>query len=64
MMIFYKERLAYLAVPKTGTTSVEHALQHRASMILRDPPGMKHTNARGYAGETKRLIRGGRHIVR
>ncbi len=48
MMIFYKERIAYLAVPKTATTSVERALQHRASMILRDPPGMKHTNARRY----------------
>ena len=48
MMIFYKERLAYLAVPKTATTSVEHALRHRASVILRDPPGLKHTNARRY----------------
>lgn len=48
MMIFFKERLAYLATPKTGTTALERALQHRASMILRDPPGMKHTNARGY----------------
>jgi len=48
MMIFFKERLAYLATPKTGSTALQGALQHRASMVLRDPPGMKHTNARGY----------------
>lgn len=48
MMIFYNERLAYLAVPKTGTSAVERALHRRASLVLRDPPGMKHTNARGY----------------
>lgn len=56
MMIFFKERLAYLAVPKTGSTSVEHALQHRASMILRDPPGMKHTNARRYERRFRALF--------
>ena len=48
MMIFYKQRLAYLAIPKTGTSAVERALHRRASAILRDPPGVKHTNARGY----------------
>lgn len=47
-MIFFKERLAYLAVPKTGTSAVERALHRRASAVLRDPPGLKHTNARGY----------------
>jgi hypothetical protein len=59
MMIFYKERLAYLAVPKTGTTSIEHALQHRASMILRDPPGLKHTNARRYERRFRALFEPG-----
>lgn len=48
MMIFFKQRLAYLAVPKTGTSAVERALHRRASAVLRDPPGVKHTNARGY----------------
>jgi hypothetical protein len=59
MMIFYKERLAYLAVPKTGTTSIEHALRHRASMILRDPPGLKHTNARKYERRFRALFEPG-----
>ena len=48
MMIFSKERLAYLAVPKTGTSAIERALHRRASMVVRDPPGLKHTNARGF----------------
>lgn len=48
MMVFFKERLAYLAIPKTGTTAVERALQRRASAVLREPPGIKHTNARAY----------------
>lgn len=48
MMIFYKERLAYLAIPKTGTSAVERALHRRASAVVRDPPGLKHTNAKGY----------------
>jgi hypothetical protein len=48
MLVFFKERLAYLAVPKTGTTAVERALHRHAAMVLRDPPGLKHTNARGF----------------
>lgn len=48
MMIFYKERLAYLAVPKTGTSAIERALHRRAAAVFRDPPGLKHTNARSY----------------
>lgn len=48
MMVFFKERLVFLAVPKTGTSAFEAAFADKASMILRDPPGMKHTNARGF----------------
>ncbi len=48
MMVFFKERLAYLATPKTGTSALETALEGRASMIMRDPPGLKHTTARGF----------------
>lgn len=56
MMVFFKERLTYLAVPKTGTSAVERALHHKASMILRDPPGLKHTNARGYERRFRELF--------
>jgi hypothetical protein len=43
MLVFWKERLVFLAVPKTGTTALEGALAPRASFVLRDPPILKHT---------------------
>lgn len=43
MLVFWKERLVFLAVPKTGTTALEGALAPRASMVLRDPPILKHS---------------------
>lgn len=42
MLVFWKERLVLLAVPKTGTTALEGALAPRASLVLRDPPQVKH----------------------
>lgn len=43
MLVFWKEKLVFLAVPKTGTTAVEGALASRASIVLRDPPILKHS---------------------
>lgn len=43
MLVFWKERLVFLAVPKTGTTAIEGALAPRAALVLRDPPILKHT---------------------
>ena len=43
MLVFWKEKLVLLAVPKTGTTALEGALAPRASMVLRDPPHLKHS---------------------
>jgi hypothetical protein len=42
MLVFWKEGLVFLAVPKTGTTALEGALAPRAAMVLRDPPILKH----------------------
>ena len=42
MLVFWKEKLVLLAVPKTGTTAIEAALSSRASMIISDPPELKH----------------------
>ncbi len=42
MLVFFKERLAFLAVPKTGTTAYELALAPRADMVISDPPLLKH----------------------
>lgn len=42
MLVFYKERLAFLAVPKTGTTAYQMALQERADIVVSNPPELKH----------------------
>jgi len=42
MLVFYKERLAFLSVPKTGTTAYESALRDRADIVISDPPELKH----------------------
>jgi len=42
MMILWRERLAVLAVPKTGTTALETALAPHAAMSFTRPPMVKH----------------------
>jgi len=42
MFVFFKERLALLSVPKTGTTAYQTALAARADMVISDPPLLKH----------------------
>ncbi|WP_085309092.1 gamma-glutamyl kinase [Planktotalea arctica] len=42
MLVFWKEKLVLLSVPKTGTTAIEAALKSKASMIISDPPELKH----------------------
>lgn len=42
MLVFWKENLVLLAVPKTGSTALQGALAPRASMVFRDPPHLKH----------------------
>jgi len=42
VIVFFKERLAFLSVPKTGTTAYEKALAPRADMVISDPPMLKH----------------------
>jgi hypothetical protein len=42
MMIFWKEKLAFIAVPKTGSTAIEAALEPFASASFVRPPKIKH----------------------
>lgn len=42
VLVFFKERLAFLSVPKTGTTAYETALAPRADMVITEPPMLKH----------------------
>lgn len=42
MLTFFKERLVFLSVPKTGSTAFESALRLRADLVVTDPPELKH----------------------
>ena len=42
MLVFSKACLVFLSVPKTGTTAYESALAPLASMVISDPPELKH----------------------
>jgi hypothetical protein len=42
MLVFWKQRLVMLAVPKTGTSDYARALGPIASMVVSDPPELKH----------------------
>ncbi|PYE85946.1 gamma-glutamyl kinase [Pseudoroseicyclus aestuarii] len=57
MLIFVKERLVLLAVPKTGTTALEAALAPRAGLVLRDPPQIKHAPLYRYRRFVEPMLR-------
>ncbi|MEM6577540.1 MAG: gamma-glutamyl kinase [Pseudomonadota bacterium] len=42
MLVFSKEKLVFLSVPKTGSTAYQDALAPHASLVVRDPPELKH----------------------
>ncbi len=42
MLVFSKQRLVLLSVPKTGTTALEGALAPHASIVVNAPPELKH----------------------
>ncbi len=42
MLVFWKEKLVFLAVPKTGTTAIEQVLAPRADIAVMNPPELKH----------------------
>ena len=48
MLVFWKQRLVYLATPKTGSTAIEAALEPLASVVVQRPPELKHTSVKRY----------------
>ena len=48
VLVFWKEKLVLLAVPKTGTTAIETALAPSADVAILNPPGLKHTTLHKY----------------
>ncbi len=48
MLVFWDQRLVFLATPKAGSTAVAAALEPLAALSVQRPPLLKHTNARRY----------------
>lgn len=48
MLIFWDQRLAFLATPKTGSTAIAAALEPLAAMSVQRPPLLKHTTVHRY----------------
>jgi len=56
MLVFWKQRIVLLAVPKTGTTALEQALLPHASAAILDPPGQKHVPAMQYRNRLSKFF--------
>lgn len=56
MLIFWKERLVFLSTPKTGSTSIETALESLAHVAIRRPPELKHVGARRFRKHMEPLL--------
>lgn len=56
MLVFWKQKIVLLAVPKTGTTALEQALLAHASAAILDPPGQKHVSAMGYRNRLSKFF--------
>lgn len=48
MLVFFDQRLVFLATPKTGSTAIESALQPLSAFTIERPPVLKHTTAQRY----------------
>lgn len=48
MLIFWDQRLAFLATPKTGSTAIAAALESAAAVSVQRPPLLKHTTVHRY----------------
>ena len=48
MLVFWEERLAFLATPKTGSTAIAAGLESLAAVSIQRPPLLKHTTVHRY----------------
>lgn len=48
MLVFWDQRLAFLATPKTGSTAIAAALESLAAVSIQRPPILKHTTVHRY----------------
>lgn len=48
MLVFWDQRLAFLATPKTGSTAIEAALESLSAVVVQRPPILKHTSVQRF----------------
>ena len=48
MLVFWRQRLVFLATPKTASTAIETALAPMASVVILRPAHLKHANMQKY----------------
>lgn len=48
MLVFWEQRLAFLATPKTGSTAIAAALESLSAVSIQRPPLLKHTTVHRY----------------
>jgi len=56
ILVFIKKNLVILSAPKTGTTSLQAALELHAFIMFRDPPGVKHINLGKYQRQIHKML--------
>ncbi len=58
MLIFWDQRLVFLATPKAGSSAVESALESLASVTMQRPAALKHVSAAQYRTHLAPLLAG------
>ena len=56
IIVFINEKLVILSAPKTRTTSLLAALEPHASIMFRDPPGVKNINLAEYQRQIYKML--------
>ena len=56
IIVFIKKKIFILSTPKTGTTSLQAALELHAFIMFRDPPGVKHINLGKYKRQIRKIL--------
>jgi hypothetical protein len=56
IIVFINEKLVILSAPKTRTTSLLAALEPHASIMFRDPPGVKNINLAEYQRQICKML--------
>ncbi len=56
IIVFINEKLVILTAPKTRTASLLAALEPHASIMFRDPPGVKHINLGKYQRQIRKML--------